>query len=602
MKNYFSFIAICFVAMMLFTLSSFAGKSSHPLIPREPKPERIEPTQTSEISQAHLPRKPSPHSDSPKDLQWVLMDSMPNAYGPAHANINPLAYDPWNNHIAMIYRGALNYQPPNLTTGSLWYGSSHDEFTTWARVGKLNADIDQYGRYPSCAISNPNHSSTPADAIFMYSFPHLCSGSAFGCIGFGLEPFLQNTPFNVMSLDNSYGSSTYIWTSDNHPSAYFLVPKSDSLCFWGTVNQGETWNENACWLDWTDIYGERGQSKGDTTYVEAVVEDTSVADYIFFKINKSTNNGTTWSGWENVLWKTIPQLSEYDNLGSLDFSIAHDFVVDAYGYEHIFFNVVDTNVAPNRLHIVEAYRTVNGWSGNIVAQRTLSFIPGFAALSQMDNELQAAISEDRRTIVVKWVDAPVEGETDGDIFATGKRIGWGDWTFSSNLTQTSGSDGREMFTHLAPRFENSPLGFEVTVYLTKTEQLAIVPDPMLDDTQPCALWGAKACVPFIIDLYVTEREPGKPPKFKLYSNYPNPFNAQTIIPYDIPTASVVSLKVFDVNGREVVNLYHGYQEAGQYKATYNASHLASGVYFYRLNVQQSNNVIFSASEKMVVTK
>jgi len=83
----------------------------------------------------------------------------------------------------------------------------------------------------------------------------------------------------------------------------------------------------------------------------------------------------------------------------------------------------------------------------------------------------------------------------------------------------------------------------------------------------------------------------------LYRNYPNPFNPSTKIAYDLSKGANVSLKVFDITGKEVETLYNGYQQAGKYEATFNASKLASGVYFYTLTADN-----FSATEKMILTK
>jgi spore coat protein CotH len=69
--------------------------------------------------------------------------------------------------------------------------------------------------------------------------------------------------------------------------------------------------------------------------------------------------------------------------------------------------------------------------------------------------------------------------------------------------------------------------------------------------------------------------------FKLYQNFPNPFNGQTVIPYELSRGGYVALKVYDINGREVQVLVNQYKSAGKYMAYLDGSQLASGIYFYR---------------------
>ncbi|UCH66955.1 MAG: T9SS type A sorting domain-containing protein [Ignavibacterium sp.] len=70
--------------------------------------------------------------------------------------------------------------------------------------------------------------------------------------------------------------------------------------------------------------------------------------------------------------------------------------------------------------------------------------------------------------------------------------------------------------------------------------------------------------------------------YELFNNYPNPFNPSTNIRYQLPEPGNVSLKVFDVLGREVMELVDEQQAAGSYNINFEASDLASGIYFYRL--------------------
>lgn len=73
-----------------------------------------------------------------------------------------------------------------------------------------------------------------------------------------------------------------------------------------------------------------------------------------------------------------------------------------------------------------------------------------------------------------------------------------------------------------------------------------------------------------------------PSEFKLEQNFPNPFNSSTVIKYQIPSQSFITLKLFDILGREVETLVNKNQNAGSYSLQFNASNLPSGVYFYRL--------------------
>jgi len=70
-------------------------------------------------------------------------------------------------------------------------------------------------------------------------------------------------------------------------------------------------------------------------------------------------------------------------------------------------------------------------------------------------------------------------------------------------------------------------------------------------------------------------------QFTLLQNYPNPFNPTTTIGYNLPHEANVSLKLYDVLGREVMALVEMEQQAGVHRATFNAEQLTSGIYFYR---------------------
>ncbi|MCB0750790.1 MAG: T9SS type A sorting domain-containing protein, partial [Ignavibacteriae bacterium] len=88
-----------------------------------------------------------------------------------------------------------------------------------------------------------------------------------------------------------------------------------------------------------------------------------------------------------------------------------------------------------------------------------------------------------------------------------------------------------------------------------------------------------------------------PDNFDLSQNYPNPFNPSTVIEFSIPNNSKVTLKVFDALGKEVINLIDEYKSAGKYSVNFDASILASGIYYYRLEADEKFK-----SRKMVLLK
>ncbi|MCX6121252.1 MAG: family 16 glycosylhydrolase [Ignavibacteriales bacterium] len=85
--------------------------------------------------------------------------------------------------------------------------------------------------------------------------------------------------------------------------------------------------------------------------------------------------------------------------------------------------------------------------------------------------------------------------------------------------------------------------------------------------------------------------------FSLLQNYPNPFNPSTSISYQISSASFVSLKIFDILGREVTTLVNEMKDPGTYEMKWNATQIPSGVYFYKLSAGS-----YTQTKKLVLSK
>jgi|GEM_PF-4685499 len=97
-----------------------------------------------------------------------------------------------------------------------------------------------------------------------------------------------------------------------------------------------------------------------------------------------------------------------------------------------------------------------------------------------------------------------------------------------------------------------------------------------------------------------------PKRFELYQNYPNPFNPTTVIKYSVPVNSFVTLKIYDVLGRQIASLVNQIQKNGDYNIKFSSAgaQLASGIYFYRLQAHPlvGGGQDFIETKKLILLK
>ncbi len=96
-----------------------------------------------------------------------------------------------------------------------------------------------------------------------------------------------------------------------------------------------------------------------------------------------------------------------------------------------------------------------------------------------------------------------------------------------------------------------------------------------------------------------------PNNFELSQNYPNPFNPTTTIQYNLPVAGKVNLIVYNILGEKVESLVNENQPAGSHQITFNSDKLSSGIYFYKLEIEETNSknaIPKSLMKKMILLK
>jgi hypothetical protein len=93
--------------------------------------------------------------------------------------------------------------------------------------------------------------------------------------------------------------------------------------------------------------------------------------------------------------------------------------------------------------------------------------------------------------------------------------------------------------------------------------------------------------------------------YKLYQNFPNPFNPSTNISYELKNGSFVVIKIYDISGKEIKTLINCYQGRGKHYINFNGNTLASGIYFYEIivrNLSGISNKIYRETKKMILVK
>ncbi len=143
-------------------------------------------------------------------------------------------------------------------------------------------------------------------------------------------------------------------------------------------------------------------------------------------------------------------------------------------------------------------------------------------------------------------------------------------------------------------------GAETQLTVVKSQANLINPIELQDAEEAVALDGGPPATPIAASqrmISASSRSVNTPKSFDLSQNYPNPFNPTTTINYQLPKDAHVTLKVYDILGREVATLVDGEQSAGYHEVSFDGSNFASGVYFYKMTAGN-----YTAVKKLMLLK
>jgi len=568
------------------------------------------------------PARYIPGNDAAVTLNWVAVDSMANAFGPASTRVRPIAYDPATDVLSLIHRGSAPYGTGN----QLWYNISRDGGVTWRRVGVQPLNGTEACRYPSAAIINPANTADTSQCMFVWFAPNLNNAGTWGYYSYGVD-FPLGTGAGVGFVDNNLmgdnsaagsifgipGSPWIVWAATMGSTT---AAPNDSRVWrtqdWATIETfvPPTWTDAAPnFINAISFIPGMANSTGWYFGMHGLCYPDSLANAFNGAYSKSTDNGATWSQWirpqpDWMVATGLPtsyDLYDYVQPPGATVSWNSDMVIDANGRAHFFHVVVDSPWTTNDPRgIVEIYQTATGWAykwvtptGTLNTYTALGY-PGTgttAYLQQTNQGIRAAISPAGDVMALIWLNAGsmVPADSFPDIWFSYRAIGSASWSTPENLTQTPNFP--ELLLHAAPTLKHNG-GNSYTMFIGRSYQSGINTYPPDNIAQTTFYVAAHTFV-----VTGVGDNGSLPASFSLEQNYPNPFNPSTTIKYNLPREEFVTLKVYNLLGQEVKTLVNEVRWAGTHEVVFDAAGLPSGVYLYKLSAGR-----YLDTKKMVLMK
>jgi hypothetical protein len=571
-----------FVLMFLFTTSLvFAQSATQQVFDKAHKP----------VFENLSLEKNSPGTNPvlPHSATAVLIGKMWNAYTTQASYTNQIFTDPHSGLIAIIKRTDRT----GLGSGRVVYQASDDGGANWTpQIGPANLAPYNFGRHPNIVLSNPTKDATPGSQAWVGGWAEL--GATWFWYQFASDQTIgASGPWN-QKIDSTYypGDEMFI-NSQGH--IFAVLPLIDYRAVGADTINNDLYKSTNKGLTWTKApiskkadfhkdswYGTKGFiNKNGVGYIMVNGKKPGVDKYVF-GYKSTTNDGATWdASWTWVDPFTLPALS--GKVHELEYEV--DAIVDGAGLLHFAGTFVDTvnPAATSNTGIYRVWGSGTSWTAELVSKvnRTSLSLPGGLGTR---NEVEFATNWAGTVGVLKFCDTPTAADTMYDVFMAGA---WGTAKTVRNITNTPAV--REKFSQMSAwGYMTGPTTFRADAMYT------IFGGGDTNDLAEAELWYLSGNT---FTLTSVDDNPVVIGKFELEQNFPNPFNPSTIIRYTIPENGLVTLKVFDLLGREVTTLINEVQNAGTHTAQFSAQDMPTGMYLYTITAGN-----FTSTKKMMLVK
>jgi aminopeptidase N len=388
-----------------------------------------------------------------------------------------------------------------------------------------------------------------------------------------VKPFVDETDEMIEVFANRYGEYPFIQEKYGHAEFQWGGAMEHQTCtsmgFWGSGvishELAHQWyGDMITCADWHNIWLNEGfATYSEAVYVEAKSGKAAYNTYIINEMNSArTAQGTLWVQDITNEWNIFNGARTYSKGGCV-LHMLRGVVGDS-----TFFDIMRTYSAhPSVSYGVATTEDFQAIAESVYGQSLNYFFQEWI------------YGENEPTYTVGWNKTQLSGDL---------------YDVTININQNVNTNP-SYFTMPVQIKLNTSMGDTIVTLFnnaqTQNFQFQVVGNPTSIVFDP-GNWILKN------NTVITEVEDfNQPSNYSLEQNYPNPFNPSTTIEFSIPKSEIVSLKVFNVLGKEVATLINGQVETGKHKIEYDATGLNSGVYFYKI---ESEN--YTETRKMILLK